>query len=286
MAALQLALRSVATPGGEVVIPVPCWLDHPLYVRFAGMEPRLVPLRQGDFGLDLDAVAAALSERTRAVVLTHPGNPTGRNYDRAALEQLGCTLDSAQERLGCEITLIADEVHRDFLPDGRFHSACLAYERTIMVYSFGKYHFIQGQRLGYAAVSPNHPERDAVASELVRWTRITGVATPTALMQRALPALLSLRQDHGGIERWRDRVQTELREASCEVAEAEGTLFVYVRTPNDRDDFDFVEELATRGVLVLPAPVFHHAGWYRLSLTGSERMLRDALPVLREACTS
>ena len=150
------------------------------------------------------------------------------------------------------------------------------FDRTSIVYSFGKYHFMQGQRLGYVAVSPRHPAREAWPRELVRWTRITGIATPTALMQRALPRAagaaarprlaralaasgccdeLVARRLRGGRAR-RDDVR--LRRAPRPARRR-----LRVRRSSSR----------AKGVLALPAPVFHHQGYFRLSLTGSEDML-------------
>ena len=286
MAALQLALRAAGRPGGDVVIPTPCWLDHPLYARSLGLEPRLVELEAPRFGLDVEAIAGTLSPDTCAVVLTNPGNPTGRTHGREELAALGQALRDAERRHGCRPTLIADEVHRDFVP-GEYVSAVEAHERTLVVYSFGKYHFMQGQRLGYAAVSPRHPERDEIAAELVRWTRIAGVATPTALMQRALPRLLELRHDHSWLDPLRRRLLEGLAAAGYECTEPDGTFFVYVRTPPAYpDDFAFTEALAQKGVLVLPAPVFHHRGFFRVALTASQDMVARALPVLEDAAAA
>jgi aspartate aminotransferase len=139
---------------------------------------------------------------------------------------------------------------------------------------------MQGQRLGYAATSPSHPERDEVSAELARWTRIGGYATPTALMQRAVPRLLALRHDYGWLEGWRQRLLDRLSAAGFLVVKPDATLFMYVQTPSGLDDFDFVTSLASEGLLALPAPVFHHSGYFRLSLTGSQDMLERALTVL------
>jgi aspartate aminotransferase len=285
MSALQIALITAGAEGDEVVVPVPSWLDHPLYVRALGMVFVPLPLDPPRFDLDVDALLDALTPSTCAVLLSQPANPTGRLYSAERLAELGRALRAAEERLGRGITLISDETHRDFTADGAYASAATAFDRTLIVYSFGKYHFMQGQRLGYAAVSPRHPEREAVGRELVRWTRIRGIATPTALMQRALPALLALRHDQEWLTRWRGRLVAELSEAGYRVEAPDATLFLYLETPGGQDDFRFAERLAAAGVLVLPAPLFHHAGWWRLSLTGSEDMLERAVPVLaRFAC--
>ena len=280
MAALQVALHSVAVPDGEAIVPVPCWLDHPLYVRAAGMEPVMVPLVEGTFNLDIEAIAAALSDRTAAVVFSHPANPSGRVYDEHACMELASVLRDAETRFGTSITVIADETHRGFCAPGEFRSFAHAFDRTLIVHSFGKVHFMQGQRIGYVAASPNHPARDDVSTEMVRWTRILGVATPTSLMQRALLKIMHIEHDHSWIGHWRKRFLDELTASGYDVVEPDATLFIYVAIPTGSDDISFVETLADAGLLALPATVFHHAGYFRLSLTGSEPMLERALSVL------
>jgi aspartate aminotransferase len=281
MAALNIALRASGTPGGEVIVPVPCWIDYPTYVQAIGLTPILVPLSDTSFDMDVKALAEAVTERTCAVMLSNPANPTGRVYEPATLRRLADTLAEAK-RKGPEITLIADESHRDFADPREYRSAAEATDRTIIVYSFGKYHFLQGQRVGYAAVSPNHPAREEVSRELVRWTRILGLATPTALMQRAVPRLLGLRYDQAWLSSWRRRYVDGLTAFGYRVVPPDTTLFIYVRTPGGRGDFEFIEELASAAVLGLPAPIFHHQGYFRLSLTGSEGMMERALPILEE----
>ena len=281
MAALHLALRATGAPGDEVVIPVPCWLDYPLYAHALGLTPVQVTLPAPGFELDVAAIERALTPRTAAVLLSNPSNPAGRSYPAEGFTLLASALEAAERRWGRRITLIADETHRDFTPDGLHADAATAWPATITVYSFGKYHFIQGQRIGYLAVSPRDPSREALALELVRWVRILGFCTPTALMQAAVPDLLQLRHDLGPIEHWRGLLTRELASAGYRVTPADATLFVYVATPDGVDDFEFIRRLAEVGTLALPAPVFHHRGHFRLSLTGGARMLEGGIASLR-----
>jgi aspartate aminotransferase len=197
------------------------------------------------------------------------------------LEELGRTIQDAENDLRIEISLICDEAHRDFTAPGEYRSAATSVNRTLVVYSFGKYHFMQGQRIGYVAVSPNHPRRRSVSAELIRWARILGVATPTSLMQWAVPKLLGLKHDLTWLTYWRQRFVEELSTFGYSVVKPEATLFVYVQTPAGYRDFEFIEALASAGLLALPAPVFHHTGYFRLSLTGLDAMLERALPILK-----
>lgn len=285
MSALQISLQSVGRPGDEVVIPVPCWLDYPLYVRSLGLEPVLVPVKSGSFDLDPETLSAAISEKTRAVILCQPSNPTGRTLGAGELEDFAAVIHAAEHRFGTEVTVISDETHRDFVPPGGFRSPGSFWDRTLIVYSFGKYHFMQGQRLGYVAASPKHPDRKKLTEELVLRTRITGIATPTSIMQLAIPGLLALHHDNGWLDIWRERFIRKLSELGYDPVIPDSTMFIYARTPEPHGDFDFTEQLARAGLLVLPAPVFHHEGYFRLSLTGSEWMMERALSILKESAS-
>jgi aspartate aminotransferase len=269
-----------------VLIPTPCWLDHPLYVRALGLQPKLVPSRGDELSLDLDGLLAAASARTCAVLLSVPSNPTGRRCDPHALAALGATLEEIERAHGTEVTFIADETHRDY-ESTPYASACSFYARTVVVYSFGKYHLLQGQRLGYAAVSPHHPRRDDVGRELVRWLRITGVAAPTALMQRALPRLLALHHDLSVVGTARALVVGRLRSIGCEPVTPDATIFVYARTPDEwPDDEAFAAALAHHGVLVLPAALFHHSGFVRLAMTATTDRLEEAMERIAEVVSN
>jgi aspartate aminotransferase len=281
MAALHLGLRATGTTGDEVVIPVPCWLDYPLYAHYLGLCPILVPMEGPTFDLDPAAIAEALTPRTCAVLLSNPANPTGRGYSREVLAGLAAVLEQAEREFGRIITLISDETHRDFTEPGAHQPGATVWPATITVYSFGKYHFIQGQRIGYLAVSPSHPQRDVLTADLVRWTRVMGFCTPTAHMQAAVLELLGMRHDLATVALQRRWLTDELCRSGYEVTPADATLFVYVATPAGVDDMQFIRKLADSGMLALPAPVFHHRGHFRLALTGGSRMVEGGVAVLR-----
>jgi aspartate aminotransferase len=281
MAALNVLFRSLRDQddaAGEVLVVTPCWLDYPVYLENLGLRARLVPVRPDTLRLDLPAIEAALSADTRAVILSQPANPSGVVYGPDELRALGQLLARAPR----PPLLISDECHRDFMiPPHTFVSPLAFYDRTCVVYSFGKSFFLQGQRTGYVAVSPRHPDRKATARLLERLMRVTGFCTPTALMQLALEGLLPLRPRLGALIERRAHVLDGLQRAGYPVVPSQATFFLYPATPGG-DDFAFIEKLARRGVLVLPAPIFHHRGHFRISLTAREDMLARALTVLAE----
>jgi aspartate aminotransferase len=279
MAALNVVFRSLADGfGGEVLVVTPCWLDYPLYLANLGLDARLVPVDARTLRLDLAKIEAALTSRTRALILSQPANPTGILYSPDELRALAELLRRAPSRP----LLISDECHRDFtFPPHAFVSPLEFYDRACVIYSFGKRLLIQGQRIGYVAVSPRHPHRRPYSTLLERLMRTTGFCTPTALMQRALGDLIEIKPRLEPLMQRRGRALDALVRAGYSVVPSQATFFLYPQTPGG-DDFAFAERLARRGVLVLPAPVFHHHGHFRISLTATDEMLERGLGLLTE----
>jgi aspartate aminotransferase len=277
MAALSVLFRLVRRDGerNEVIVLTPCWMDYPLYLSNLGMTPVMIPPAESLRDLNIEGIARALTPYTRAVVVTQPGNPIGTLHSRERLTELGALLAVSSS----QPLLISDECHRDIIfAPSLYSSPSEYYDRTCIVYSFGKSLFMQGQRIGYAAVSPGMADHDAIAGQLERLCRAMGYCTPTSLMQVAIRALLTVRPDLEPIRRRLKRVLERLRSSGYEAVTSDGTFFLYVRSPYE-DDFEFVERLADRSVLVLPSSIFHQRGYFRISLTASDEMVERALPI-------
>jgi aspartate aminotransferase len=281
MAALNILFRAVQSEdwSDEVIVVTPCWLDYPLYLKHLHIRPVFVPVHSASLHLDLDRIKDAIGPRTRALILSQPANPTGVLYTDEELQELAAVLRAT----GNEILLISDECHRDVRFGGRaFVSPSRYYDSTCIVYSFGKSHFIQGQRIGYVAVSPRMKDRNNVRTLLERLCRIMGFCTPTALMQLAVRNMLGTVPDLSHITVRRERVIAELAASGYQVVPSDATFFLYPQTAGI-DDFAFAEDLSAKGVLVLPAALFHHSGHVRISLTASDEMLDRALPIFHAA---
>jgi aspartate aminotransferase len=275
-------------PGDEVILPVPSWLDHPLYLRRHGLRAVTVPLLPDSKRLDLAAVAAALTPRTAGVLLSHPACPTGVVYRRHELEALAGLLASPTDD-GRPRVLLSDEVHGEHVwgadddaPDGGFTSAAAVHPHTISTYSFGKAWVMQGQRAGFVAVSPHMADHDAVAQRVVRSLRSTGVYAPTSVMQLVAARLARLTPDNRALAADQRHVRSALGALGYRVVPAEATAFVYVRCPDGwgGDDVAFVERLAEHGLLVMPSTLFHEPGHVRLVLNVGRSELDEALTIL------
>jgi aspartate aminotransferase len=281
--AISVAFRLVADVGDEVVIPQPGWFYAPM-LGAADLVAVRAPLEPDTFDLDVDAVARAITPRTRIVVVNSPANPTGRVYTRERLAELAEALESASVRGGRRIWLLSDEPYRRIRFDGvDFTSPAACYPWTLIDYSYGKVLLAPGQRLGYLALSPLIPraERAELRAAMLPLQMGMGWGFPDALMQYAAPALETVSIDVAELERRRDLMVRALGEAGYALTVPEGAFYLWGTAPGG-DALAFAAALAERGVFVLPGTVFDSPGYFRISLTATTAMLGQALPALRE----
>ena len=281
--ALGVTIRALCDVDDEVIFLSPPWFFYELMIASAGATAVRVRLAPPVFDLDPDAVAAAITPRTRAVIVNSPNNPTGRIYREPELRALGAVLAEASERHGRPIILISDESYNRIVFDGiDFRSPAVDYPATMTVYTYGKTLLAPGQRIGYAAMAPDFPDREATGYALMVQQLASGWGFPNALLQHAIRDLESLSIDIPALEARRDRLVPALRDMGYEVTSPEGTFYVMVRSP-DPDDFAFAARLADLGALVLPGSIVECPGWFRISLTASDAMVERGLESFRAA---
>jgi aspartate aminotransferase len=277
-AALAVAMRALIEPGDEVIFLSPPWFFYEFMILAADAVPVRLHLAPPAFEPDLDAIAAAITPRTRAIIFNSPHNPSGRVYPLETLEALGRTLTDASARIGHPVFLISDEPYNRIIFDGRsFHSPAEAYPNTVVTYSYGKQLLAPGQRIGYLTVPPTMPGREAFRETVFVAQLATGYAFPNPLLQHAIEDLEELSIDIGAMQRRRDLLVAALREIGYETTMPEGSFYVMARAPI-ADDVAFTDLLAKHRVLVLPGTIVEVPGWFRISLTASDEMVVQGIP--------
>jgi aspartate aminotransferase len=282
--AMSLAFALLADAGDEVVIPVPGWFCYEPMLRAADLVPVRAALAEGTFELDVEAIARAITPRTRIVVVNSPANPTGRVYPKAAWDALAEVLDAASQSHGRRIWLLSDEPYRRIrFDDVAFASPAGSYASTVIDYSYAKVMLAPGQRLGYLALSPLLPaaERAELQAALMPLGLAIGWGFPDAIMQYAVPALETVTLDMAELTRKRDRMYGALTEAGIDVTLPEGTFYLWGRAPGG-DGTAFCDALAARGVYLMPGTLFDQPHHFRISLTATMDMIEAALPTVLE----
>jgi aspartate aminotransferase len=280
---LGVTIRALADEGDEVIFLSPPWFFYELMIASAGATAVRVRLDAPTFDLDPDAVARAITPRTRAVIVNSPNNPSGRIYREPELRALGDVLRRASEQHGRPIVLISDQSYDRIIFDGiDFRSPALDYEATATIYTYGKTLLAPGQRIGWVALHPSFPDAETVGYRIFVQQLAAGWGFPNALLQHAIRDLETLSIDLEALQRRRDRLVPALREMGYETTMPEGTFYVMARSPIE-DDLAFTDRLAEHGALVLPGTIVECPGWFRISLTASDEMVERGLDAFRAA---
>ncbi len=280
--AIALALALVADPGDEVVIPVPGWFCYEPMLYAANLVPVTAALDPTDFSLDIDAIAQAITPRTRVVIVNSPSNPTGRVFAKEAWDELAVVLERASRTHGHRIWLLSDEPYRRIRFDGiGFASPVSSYPWTMIDYSYGKVLLAPGQRLGYLALSPLLPpaERDELRAAFMPIQLAIGWGFPNALMQYSVPALETVSIDIEELTRKRDRLYGALSDAGYTLTRPEGTFYLWGVAPGGDAD-SYCDALAERGIHLMPGTIFDRPQHFRVSLTATMDTIERALPDL------
>ena len=276
--ALAAGLKAVTNPGDEVVYSLPPWFFYEVLCVEAGLVPVKVPTMPETFDLDLRAIAAAITPRTRVVIVNTPNNPTGRIYPPETLTALAALLSEASKRNGRTIYILSDEPYSRIVFDGRpFHSPTAHYPNTLLAYSYGKVLLAPGQRIGFLALPPSMPDREELRRNIMLVQIAGAFMWPNALLQHALADLDRLSIDIAHLQRKRDRMVQALRGMGYTLHVPEGTFYLLPKSPWP-DDFAFSELLGEHDILVLPGSVSDIPGYFRISLTASDEMIDRALP--------
>jgi aspartate aminotransferase len=275
---LASTLRAVVDPGDEVIYLSPPWFFYVPMIVSLGAKAVRVDLPQPGFELPIEAIERAITPRTRAIIVNSPHNPSGRIAQPRELEALAAALGRAPR----PIYLISDEAYCRVLFDQRsFHTPLHHYDRSFLVYTYGKTLLAPGQRIGYIAMPPTMPDREELRGALFTAQIVTGYAFPNAVMQYAMGDLENASIDVAALQRRRDRMVSALREMGYETLSPEGTFYVLVRSPL-ADDVAFTERLAQENVFVMPGRIFELPGWFRISLTANDGMVERALPAFQK----
>ncbi|MFO7598180.1 MAG: pyridoxal phosphate-dependent aminotransferase [Candidatus Desulfacyla sp.] len=275
--ALNVVLKTILNPGEEVVIPKPYFVEYNFYLDNHQGVPRLVET-QPDFSFNFDAMEAAMSEKTRAVLINSPNNPTGKVYPEADLKELGRLMTHYSGKFGQPIYLISDEPYRKIVYDGiSVPSVFAAYPETFVVTSFSKDLSLPGERIGYAAAHPEISDKAMVLAGMVLCNRVLGYVNAPAMMQRAIARLLDESVDISIYQRKRDRLCEALGSFGYDILKPEGAFYLFPRTPI-ADDVAFVAALQDENILTVPGTGFGGPGHFRIAYCVSDQVIEGALP--------
>lgn len=268
---LLLLYMAILDPGDEVIVMDPSYPPYEHLATLVGAEAMKI-LTLPTFHPDVPAIEASITNRTRAIILNTPNNPTGTVYSKADMVKI------AKLAAKHDIWLISDEIYEHFVYDGKHFSVASAYPNVITMNGFSKSYAMTGWRLGY--ISGPRQVIEAI-NELQQYV----VFSSSAIAQHA--ALAAIKHppaaSHASYQRKRDLVLKRMTEMGYDLHGAQGAYYAFFQAPHDMTDLEFIELAATHNVLLVPGRAFSSRhGFVRLSYGTSYGQLEKGLNIIEK----
>ena len=275
--ALVSFFRAVIEPGDEVICPSPYFVEYGSYCgHFGGVLKPVPSIADEGFRPDIAAIEAAITPKTRALLVNSPNNPTGCIYSAEDVRQLAALVDktnAARGDGGRPLFLLSDEPYRAFAYDGATVPPMLPLTPyAVVLGSFSKTLSLAGERIGYVAVNPAMPDGDTLVSAVTLTNRTLGFVNAPVIGQRLATALLDETVDLEIYDRRRKLMAKVLSDAGIEFVMPRGAFYFFPKAPGG-DDIAFVDALQDELILAVPGRGFGMAGFVRLSCSVDEKII-------------
>jgi aspartate aminotransferase len=278
---LNIVLKTLLNPGDEVIAIAPYFVEYGNYVDNYDGVLKVVRARE-DFQIDPEAVAAAVTEKTKAVIINTPNNPTGVIYSEETLRALDEALEKKQAEFGNPIWVISDEPYRELAYDGAEVPWITGIIRnSIVCYSWSKSLSLPGERIGYAVVPSECDESELILTALSIANRVCGCVNAPSLFQLVAARCADETTDLSGYDGNRRLLYDGLTEAGFECVFPQGAFYIWMKTP-EPDDRAFSERAKKYNILVVPGASFAWPGYVRIAYCVARQTIERSMPGFRK----
>ncbi len=278
---VSCTLRAVACPGEEIIVIAPYFPEYRTWIEAAGMTCVEVLANQETFQIDADAVAAAITPRTAAIIIDSPNNPTGAIYPRATLEALARVLNEANEGRENPIFLISDEPYREITYGAEVPWVPDFYEHTVVCYSYSKSLSLPGERIGWILVPPAMPDAERVMAAVAGAARALGFVCASSIFQRVIVDCVDEPSDVAAYARNRDLLTRALDEYGYTYVQPDGAFYLWVRSL-EPDAVAFCQRARAYELLPVPSNSFGVTGWVRVGYCVAAEVIERSLPAWKQ----
>ncbi len=277
-ASISISINALGTPGDEFMVIAPYFPEYRVWIENAGCVCVETPARIGSFQLDIEAIEDAITERTKAIIVNSPNNPTGAVYPECDLVELANTLRRKQGEYGHPIYLISDEPYREIVY-GDTNAAFIPtlFENTLVCYSYSKSLSLPGERIGYVLVPPAAADAaDAYAAVCGAGRALGYVCAPT-LFQGVIEKCVDEPCDVETYRENRDTLYDGLAKLGYECVAPQGAFYLWMRAL-EPDAKAFSERAKKHELLVVPSDSFGIEGWVRIGYCVDRAVIDGAMP--------
>ena len=275
---LVSVFRALSVPGGEILAIAPYFPEYKPFVEEAGLTFKVVPADVPSFQINFEALSKAITERTQAIIINSPNNPSGVVYTVETLKQLRRLLEDKIMEYGHTIYLVSDEPYRELTYGVEAPWIPSIYGDTIVCYSYSKSLSLPGERIGYVYVPGAATQSKMLYAAIAGAARASGHVCAPSLWQKVIARCSHLRPDLESYDKNRKALYEGLTAMGYEMAKPDGAFYLFIKAPGG-DAAYFSEMAKKKDLLVVPGAGFGCPGYFRICYCVSYEMIQKSLPV-------
>lgn len=279
-ASLTVTLNALINSGDEVIIPAPFFPEYRVFAENAGARVVTVQCREPDFQLDIKAIENAVTEKTKAVIINSPNNPTGAVFSPDTIKALSDMLNKKQAELGTDIYIIADEPYRELSYGAEVPYIPKYYANTVVCYSYSKSLSLPGERIGYIFIPEDVADCKKLYAAVCGAGRALGFVCAPSLMQYTVAECTDVLPDVSAYKENRDLLFGALTDYGYEAVPPDGAFYLFVKSP-EPDAYAFCERAKKYELLLVPSDDFGCKGYVRISYCVTAEQIEKSLPAFK-----
>lgn len=280
--AVAHAVRCITRPGDEVLTFAPYFPEYNFYINMSGAVLKVVPADTENFQINFEKLEEMLNEKTAALLINTPNNPSGAVYSSKTLTKLSGLLMAKQKEYGHDIFIISDEPYREIVFDGmEAPYVSKFYDNTLSCYSYSKSLSLPGERIGYVAANPRCTDAELISAMCGQISRGIGHNCPPSIMQLAVAEVLDQTSDMGVYERNMNILYKELTDLGFTCVRPGGTFYIFPKALQE-DAVAFCRKALKYDLVLVPSDTFGVPGYFRMAYCiDTEKVERSLEPLRR-----
>ena len=285
-ASLTIVMNAIMQKDDECIVFTPYFPEYGVFLERTGAKLVAVDSEEKTFQIDIDKFEKAITEKTKAVIINSPNNPSGVVYTVETIEKMCKVLNDKQEEYGHPIFLITDEPYRELVYDDTEVPYMINYyDNTFVCYSYSKALSLPGERIGYIVVSNKMVDSKDAYAAVCGAGRVLGYVCAPSLFQKVIERCIDDTADISIYKTNRDLLYNSLTEMGFECVYPDGAFYLFVKAMED-DAKAFCEKAKEQELLLVPADSFGTPGYVRVSYCVQTEQIERALPAFKKLADS
>ena len=285
-ASLTIVMNAILQKDDECIVFTPYFPEYGVFIERTGAKLVEVKSQEKTFQIDMDNFEKAINEKTKAVIINSPNNPSGVLYTVETIEKMCQLLKKKEEEYGHPIFLITDEPYRELVyDDTEVPYVINYYDNTFVCYSYSKALSLPGERIGYIVVSPKMIDEEDAYAAVCGAGRALGYVCAPSMLQRVIEKCISDTSDISIYKENRDLLYNALTKMGFECVYPDGAFYLFVKAMGE-DAYEFCEKAKEYELLLVPADSFGTPGYVRVSYCVQTKQIEDALPAFEKLAES